>query len=175
MINLDPEYFHYYRNDREEGPTFDTAYWRPSVYGVVVEYLQYAVEGQPEFAEWPFFAIESRLRACDSFVFRLPIRETEADANIAGIAGFAIRPIVSELLPTPEPFTIPPTPTPTPEPWFPIYDPFILGDNCYYEVQETCYDNIISDIAVLQKYLFVPSSSPSSLATIPSRTTRHWS
>ena len=83
------------------------------MYGVVVEYLQYAVEGQPEFAEWPFFAIEARLRACDSFVFRLPIRETEADANIAGIAGFAIRPIVSELLPTPEPPTIPPTPTPS--------------------------------------------------------------
>ena len=79
-----------------------------------------------------------------------------------------------KITPTPTP-TIPITPTPTPEPWFPIYDPFILGDNCYYEVQETCYDNIISDIAVLQKYLFVPSSSPSSLATIPSRTTRHWS
>ena len=119
MINLDPEYFQYYRNDREEGPTFDTAYWRPSVYGVVVEYLQYAVEGQPEFAEWPFFAIEARLRACYSFVFRLPIRETEADANIAGIAGFAIRPIVSELLPTPEPFTIPPTPM-QPTPTIPI-------------------------------------------------------
>ena len=35
-LGLDPEYFHYYRNDREEGPTFDTAYWRPSVNGVVV-------------------------------------------------------------------------------------------------------------------------------------------
>ena len=90
MINLDPEYFQYYRNDRDQGPFFNTSYWRPSVYGVVVEYLQYAVEGQPEFAEWPFFAIEARLRACYSFVFRLPIRETEADANIAGIAGFAI-------------------------------------------------------------------------------------
>ena len=131
-LGLDPEYFQYYRNDREEGPYFDTAFWRPSVYGVVVEYLQYAVEGQPEFAEWPFFAIEARLRACDSFVFRLPIRETEADANIAGIAGFAIRPIVTDLLPTPEP-------------WFPIYDPFILGDNTNYESQSTCYEQIISD------------------------------
>ena len=119
MINLDPEYFQYYCNDRDQGPTFDTSYWRPSVYGVVVEYLQYAVEGQPEFAEWPFFAIEARLRACYSFVFRLPIREMEADANIAGIAGFAIRPIVSELLPTPEPFTIPPTPM-QPTPTIPI-------------------------------------------------------
>ena len=100
-LGLDPEFFQYYRNDREEGPYFDTAFWRPSVYGVVVEYLQYAVEGEPEYAEWPFFAIESRLRACYSFVFRLPIRETTADANIAGISGFAIRPIVSELLPTP--------------------------------------------------------------------------
>ena len=112
------------------------------MYGVVVEYLQYAVEGQPEFAEWPFFAIESRLRACDSFVFRLPIRETEADANIAGIAGFAIRPIVTDLLPIPEPPTI-----------LPIYDPFILGDNSNYEVQETCYGNIISDIEVVRRYL----------------------
>ena len=102
-LGLDPEFFQYYRNDREEGPYFDTAYWRPSVYGVVVEYKQYAVDGEPEFAEWPFFAIEARLRACDAFVFRLPIRETEADANIAGIAGFAIRPVVNELLPTPQP------------------------------------------------------------------------
>ena len=97
-LGLDPEFFQYYRNDREEGPYFDTAFWRPSVYGVVVEYLQYAVEGEPEYAEWPFFAIESRLRACYSFVFRLPIRETTADANIAGISGFAVRPIGSELL-----------------------------------------------------------------------------
>ena len=102
-MGLDPEYFQYYRNDRAEGPYFTNAYWRPSVYGVVVEYLQYAVEGAPEFAEWPYFAVESRLRACDSFVYRLPIRETTSDANIAGIAGFAIRPVVNELLPTPQP------------------------------------------------------------------------
>ena len=102
-LGLDPEYFQYYRNDRAEGPYFDTAYWRPSVYGVVVEYNQYAIEGQPDFIEWPYFAIETRLRACDSFVFRLPIYETTSDANIAGIAGFAIRPVVNELLPTPQP------------------------------------------------------------------------
>ena len=78
-LGLDPEYFQYYRNDCEQGPYFDTSYWRPSVYGVVVEYLQYAVEGQPEFAEWPFFAIEARLRACYSFVFRLPIRNIDED------------------------------------------------------------------------------------------------
>ncbi|KAM7452869.1 hypothetical protein BLSTO_06391 [Blastocystis sp. subtype 1] len=47
-LGLDPEFFQYYRNDREEGPYFDTAFWRPSVYGVVVEYLQYAVEGEPD-------------------------------------------------------------------------------------------------------------------------------
>ena len=169
-LGLDPEFFQYYRNDREEGPYFDTAYWRPSVYGVVVEYLQYAVEGQPEYAEWPFFAIESRLRACYSFVFRLPIRETTADANIAGIAGFAIRPIVSELLPTPEPPTVPPTPTPTgtptptptptPEPWFPIYDPFILGDNCNFEKQTTCYWDVIKDDDVTRLYLAVRDAYP---------------
>ena len=44
-LGLDPEYFQYYRNDRAEGPYFDTAYWRPSIYGVVVEYNQYAIEG----------------------------------------------------------------------------------------------------------------------------------
>ena len=32
-----------------------------------------------------------------------------------------------------------------------IYDPFILGDNCHYEVQETCYDEIISDRMVLRR------------------------
>jgi hypothetical protein len=71
---LDPEFFQYYRNDREEGPYFDTVFWRPSVYGFVVEYKQYAVEGFPEYAEWPFFAIDSRLRVCYSFVYRPPIR-----------------------------------------------------------------------------------------------------
>ena len=100
-LGLDPEYFQYYRNDRAEGPYFDTAYWRPSVYGVVMEYNQYAVEGRPDFTQWPYFSIETRLRACDSFVFRLPILESTADGNIGGIAGFAIRPIVNELLPTP--------------------------------------------------------------------------
>ena len=35
----------------------------------------------------------------------------------------------------------------------PIYDPFILGDNCYYDVQETCFDNIIPDIEVVKQYL----------------------
>ena len=99
-LGLDPEYFQYYRNDRGEGPYFDTAYWRPSVYGVVMEYNQYAVEGQPDFIEWPYFSIETRLRACDSFVFRLPILESTADGNIGGIAGFAIHPIVNELIPT---------------------------------------------------------------------------
>ena len=246
-LGLDPEYFQYYRNDRAEGPYFDTAYWRPSIYGVVVEYNQYAVEGQAGYSEWPYFSIESRLRACDSFVFRLPILESTADGNIAGIAGFAIRPIVNELLPTPAPTaqpteaptteapttvppttvaptteaptteaptteapttvvpttippttipptteapttvpptTIPPTteapttvptttiaptteaptstltPTPTPEPWFPIYDPFILGDNTNYEVQETCIEEVISDLNVTNLYLAVRDAFP---------------
>ena len=41
-------------------------------------------------------------------VFRLPISESEQDANMGGIAGFAIRPLVTDYLPTPEPFTLPP-------------------------------------------------------------------
>ena len=102
-LGLDPEFFQYYRSDGAEGPYFDTAYWRPSVYGVVMEYYQYVEEGSDMIAEWPFFAIESRLRACDSFVFRLPIRESINDVNLAGITGITIRPIVSPILPTPEP------------------------------------------------------------------------
>ena len=55
---------------------------------------------------------------------------------------------------TPTPTSTPtPTPTPTLQPWFPIYDPFILGDNCNYEVQDTCFENIISDMEVLRRYL----------------------
>ena len=46
-----------------------------------------------------------------------------------------------------------PVPDPAPSPSVPIYDPFIFGDNCYYDVQETCYDDIISDIDVLKRYL----------------------
>ena len=110
-LGLDPEYFQYYRSDAEEGPFFNTAYWRPSVYGVVVEYKQYAVDGESDLAQWPFFAVETRLRACDSFIFRLPILESTGDGNIAGIAGFAIRPIVNEMISsgTEAPTTVAPT------------------------------------------------------------------
>ncbi|KAK8794878.1 hypothetical protein WA588_003735 [Blastocystis sp. NMH] len=107
-MGLDPEFFQYYRNDGEEGPYFNSGYWRPSVNGVVVEYSQYTTNPKSWYAANPYFAVETRLRACDSFVFRLPISESEQDANMGGIAGFAIRPIVTDYLPTPEPFTLPP-------------------------------------------------------------------
>ena len=108
-LGLDPNHFQYYRNDRDEGPYFDTAFWRPSVFGVVVEYYQYH-EDSDELAKWPYFAIETRLRACDSMIFRIPIRDSSADANIAGIAGFAIRPIVAEKIESEQP-TNPELPT----------------------------------------------------------------
>ena len=107
-LGLDPEFFQYYRNDGEEGPYFNSGYWRPSVNGVVVEYYQYTTNPKSWYAANPYFAVETRLRACDSFVFRLPISESEQDANVGGIAGFAIRPLVTDYLPTPEPFTLPP-------------------------------------------------------------------
>ena len=72
-MGLDPEFFQYYRNDGEEGPYFNTGYWRPSVNGVVVEYYQYTTNPKSWYAANPYFAVETRLRACDSFVFRLPI------------------------------------------------------------------------------------------------------
>ena len=62
----------------------------------------------------------------------------------------------SLVLSTPE---TPATSTPT-EPWFPIYDPFILGDNSNYEVQSTCYEQIISDLQVLRFYLAVRDAFP---------------
>ena len=108
-LGLDLEFFQYYRNDRSEGPYFNTGFWRPSVNGVVVEYSQYAVDGESELSKNPYFAIETRLRGCDSMVFRLPILENVDDANMGGIAGFAIRPLITDLLPTPAPFTLPPT------------------------------------------------------------------
>ena len=46
------------------------------------------------------------------------------------------------------------------EPWFPIYDPFIFGDNCNYEIQDTCYEDIIPDIEVLRRYLAVRDAFP---------------
>ena len=95
-LGLDPEYFQYYRSDRAVGPYFDTSYWRPSVYGVVLEYYQYVTDSSQELAEWPYFAIETRLRACDSMVFKVVLQETTSTANFAGIAGFALRPIVNE-------------------------------------------------------------------------------
>ncbi|KAK8794877.1 hypothetical protein WA588_003734, partial [Blastocystis sp. NMH] len=98
-MGLDLEFFQYYRNDGEEGPYFNTGFWRPSVNGVVVEYSQYAANGKEELSQNPYFAVETRLRGCDSMVFRVPILETIDNANIGGIAGFAIRPIVTDLIP----------------------------------------------------------------------------
>ena len=82
--------------------------------GVVVEYYQYTMNKDSLYATNPYFAVETRLRGCDSFVFRLPISESEEDANVGGIAGFAIRPIVTDYLPTPKPFTLPPKATSSP-------------------------------------------------------------
>ena len=77
---------------------FNTAYWRPSIYGVIVEYKQYEEENTHEFIQSPYFVIESRLHACDELVYRIPISNNEENANIAGIAGYAIRPIVKEYI-----------------------------------------------------------------------------
>ena len=67
--------------------------------GVVVEYSQYAANGKEELSQNTYFAVETRLRGCDSMLFRVPILETIENANIGGIAGFAIRPIVTDLIP----------------------------------------------------------------------------
>ena len=116
-MGLDPQYFQYYRNDRDGEFYFDSSSNQPSVYGVVMEYSQFAADGKDKLAKYPYFAVETRLRACNSMVFRLPILDTVENANVGGIAGLAIRPIVTEMVSTPEP--TPDTPSeepPTTEP-----------------------------------------------------------
>ena len=54
----------------------------------------------------------------------------------------------------------PPTPTPTPEPWFPIYDPFILGDNCNYATPDVCKQEIIPETNVTNLYLSIRDAYP---------------
>ena len=44
-LGLDPEYFQFYQNNKETGPYFSSSYYRPSVYGVLLESKQYAEEG----------------------------------------------------------------------------------------------------------------------------------
>ena len=112
-LGLDPEFFQFY-DGGVSGPFFDKAFWRPSVYGVLKEYRQYAEEGKSELAEWPFFVVESRLRGCDTMAFKLPILDGD-DGNVGGIAGFAIRPIVMEALPSVVPTGETPTVVPTGE------------------------------------------------------------
>ena len=46
------------------------------------------------------------------------------------------------------------------EPWFPIYDPYILGDNCEIESAETCYDDVIRDDDVTRRYLAIRDAYP---------------
>ena len=46
------------------------------------------------------------------------------------------------------------------EPWFPIYDPYILGDNCEIESAETCYDDVIRDDDVTRYYLAIRDAYP---------------
>lgn len=99
-MGLDVRQFQHYSgvdHDLENGwHYFNTAYWRPSIYGVIVEYKQYEGESMMDFDQSPYFVIESRLHACDELVYRVPITDEEENANFAGIAGYAIRPIVSE-------------------------------------------------------------------------------
>ena len=82
----------------------------------MIEYSQYVANGDSTFVSNPYFAVETRMRACDSMVFRIPILDMDEDANMAGIAGFAIRPLVTDpvpVKPTDAPTTRPPTQPPT--------------------------------------------------------------
>ena len=77
------------------------------------------MDGKDELAKYPYFAVETRLRACNSMVFRLPILDTVENANVGGIAGLAIRPIVTEMVevkPTVVPTVVPTTQSPTEQP-----------------------------------------------------------
>ena len=65
-----------------------------------------------------------------------------------------------QLVPINPIFTPTPTPTPTPQPWFPIYDPFILGDNCNYATSQTCRQETISERNVTNLYLAIRDAYP---------------
>ena len=56
-LGLDPEYFQFYQNDRENSLYFDTTFWRPSVYGVVVEFNQFSNTDSNDYSKYPFFTI----------------------------------------------------------------------------------------------------------------------
>ena len=92
----------------------------------------------------------------NSYIFELRER-SGADPRRDGFQLSEWTLLRGSVLPTTAPT---PAPTPTPEPWFPIYDPLIFGDNCYYEVQETCLDDIIPDMDVVKKYLAVRDAFP---------------
>jgi len=170
-MGLDLEFFQYYRNDGEEGEYFNTGYWRPSVNGVVVEYSQYAANGKEEMSQNPYFAVETRLRGCDSMVFRLPILETIENANIGGIAGFAIRPIVTDLIPvkptsevTVKPSVAPtmkPTTQPTEQPTdTPTIEPTIIPTESPTIAPTTSLPTIPPTIPSTQSPTNPPSESP---------------
>ena len=146
-MGLDTKMFQYYRSDRVKDFYFDSSANQPSVYGVVVEYSQFAVDGDPTSTpvRKPYFAVETRLRACDSFVFRLAILDTIENANVGGIAGLAIRPIVTELLPTPVPPTEPPTTQPPTLPP-PVVNPPELMD-LYPDEDKNTIQNITKGIS----------------------------
>ena len=58
------------------------------MYGVVIEYKQYVVAGQPEYAEWPYFAIDTTRKVCNLFTLHLPILGPISNAPITGITDF---------------------------------------------------------------------------------------
>ena len=74
--------------------------------------------------------------------------QTTIEKNEGHSGSVVIVPINPVVTPTP-------TPTPTPEPWFPIYDPFILGDNCNYVTPDVCKQEIISETNVTGLYLAI--------------------
>ena len=79
--------------------------------------------------------------------------QTTIEKNEGHSGSVVIVPINPVVTPTP-------TPTPTPEPWFPIYDPFILGDNCNYVTPDVCKQEIISETNVTRLYLAIRDAYP---------------
>ena len=181
-MGLDPQYFQYYRSDRDGEFYFDSSSNQPSVYGVVVEYSQFAVDGKDELAKYPYFAVETRLRACNSMVFRLPILDTVENANVGGIAGLAIRPIVSNLVevkPTVIPTVIPsllPTEQPTTQPTNPpTQSPTIQPTNPPTSqptsLPTTQPTNPPTQSPTEQPTTVLPTTQPTEIPTIPSTPT----
>ena len=105
-------------------------------------------------------SVDSMLELVEDLKEKLE-KEVEVDVIVPTTAVPTVTPTTVTPTTLPPTTSVPtPTPTPTPEPWFPIYDPYILGDNCNFEKQTTCYWDVVKDDDVTRLYLAIRDAYP---------------